>query len=101
MKDSNDAIEGILQALKPLLSKEQLSLMKANLMLLKAIIINETKQNNVSVSDVSARLSSSLGECVKGNNYEIVAEKDGFWINHKEVGSGEPLTQWIDSALTR
>lgn len=52
------------------------------------------------LSDVSARLSSSLGECVEGNDYEIVADKDGrFWINHKEVGSGEPLEQWIDSVL--
>lgn len=52
------------------------------------------------LSDVSARLSSSLGECVEGNDYEIVADKDGsFWINHKEVGSGEPLKQWIDDVL--
>ncbi len=52
------------------------------------------------LSDVSALLSSSLGECVEGNDYEIVADKDGrFWISHKEVGSGEPLEQWIDSVL--
>lgn len=52
------------------------------------------------LSNVSARLSSSLGECVEGNNYEVVSDKDGsFWINHKEVGSGEPLKQWIDSVL--
>lgn len=49
---------------------------------------------------LTERLSSSLGECVEGNDYEIVADKDGrFWINHKEVGSGEPLEQWIDSVL--
>ena len=52
------------------------------------------------LGSVSARLSSSLGECVEGNDYEIVADKDGrFWINHKEVGSGEPLEQWIDGVL--
>jgi len=52
------------------------------------------------LADVSARLSSSLGECVEGNDYEIVADKDGrFWINHKVVGSGEPLKQWIDGVL--
>ncbi len=51
------------------------------------------------LSNVSARLSSSLGEA-EGNAYEVVFEKDGqFWINHKEVGSGEPLKQWIDSVL--
>lgn len=52
------------------------------------------------LSKVSARLAASLGECVQGNDYEIVADKDGrFWINHVEVGSGEPLVQWIDSVL--
>ena len=51
------------------------------------------------LSDVSARLSSSLGE-VEGNAYEVVFDKDdSFWINHKEVGSGEPLKQWIDGVL--
>ena len=57
-------------------------------------------KNNDLLHDVSARLSSSLGECVDGNDYEIVADKDGrFWIYHKVVGSGEPLEQWIDSVL--
>lgn len=52
------------------------------------------------VNNVSGLLESSLGECVEGNDYEVVADKDGsFWINHKEVGSGEPLKQWIDGAL--
>jgi hypothetical protein len=60
----------------------------------------EQCKNNVALADVSARLSSSLGECVEDNDYEIVADKDGrFWINHKEVGSGEPLEQWIDGVL--
>jgi hypothetical protein len=37
---------------------------------------------------------------VEGNAYEVVFDKDGkFWINHKEVGSGEPLKQWIDGVL--
>lgn len=53
----------------------------------------------VDLYDVSARLSASLGE-VEGNKYEVVFDKDGqFWINHKEVGSGEPLKQWIDGVL--
>lgn len=51
------------------------------------------------LSDVSARLSYSLGE-VDGNAYEVVCDKDGnFWITHKEVGSGEPFKQWIDDVL--
>ena len=62
-------------------------------------IIECTKQA-LAIPDVSARLYSSLGECVEGNDYEIVADKDGrFWINHKVVGSGEPLEQWINSVL--
>lgn len=61
---------------------------------------HQAKLKLLGISNVSALLSDSLGECVEGNDYEIVADKDGrFWINHKEVGSGEPLTQWIDSVL--
>jgi hypothetical protein len=61
---------------------------------------NKALTEQCNIANVSARLSSSLGECVEGNDYEIVADKDGrFWINHKEVGSGEPLEQWIDSVL--
>jgi hypothetical protein len=60
----------------------------------------ENKTKPCTIQNVSARLSASLGECVEGNDYEIVADKDGrFWINHKVVGSGEPLEQWINSVL--
>ena len=63
-------------------------------------ILDRVNGIKLGIANVSARLSSSLGECVEGNDYEIVADKDGrFWINHKEVGSGEPLVQWIDSVL--
>lgn len=52
------------------------------------------------LNDISMRLSNSLGECVDGNDYEIIADGDGrFWISHKEVGSGEPLEQWINSVI--
>jgi hypothetical protein len=62
-------------------------------------IITATKKA-LGLAHVSVRLSSSLGECVEGNDYEIVPDKNGrFWINHKEIGSGEPLEQWIDSVL--
>ncbi len=65
-----------------------------------AELMQEYHKEQLLIHSVSARLSDSLGECVEGNDYEIVADKDGrFWINHKEVGSGEPLTQWIDSVL--
>lgn len=63
-----------------------------------AVLLRENEElKSVNVADV---LSSSLGECVEGNDYEIVADEDGrFWINHKVVGSGEPLEQWINDAI--
>ena len=68
-------------------------------MVLSSANFNSTMVRLKVLSDVGARLSSSLGE-VKGNAYEVVFDKDGkFWINHKEVGSGEPLKQWIDGVL--
>ena len=68
--------------------------------LLTMFAAHQQVKNNDLLHDFSARLSSSLGECVDGNDYEIVAARDGrFWINHKVVGSGEPLEQWIDSVL--
>jgi hypothetical protein len=50
-------------------------------------------------SSVSSRLESSLGECSEGNKYEIVPYEGVFWINHQVVGSGEPLSQWVESVL--
>ena len=51
---------------------------------------------------ISSTLIRSLGDCVEGNEYEIVPDKDGrWWINHKVVGSGEPLKQWIESELSK
>jgi len=48
------------------------------------------------------KLIKSLGDCLEGNEYEIVPDKDGrWWINHKVVGSGEPLKQWIESELSK
>ena len=47
-----------------------------------------------------SRVISLLGECVEGNDYEILADKDGrFWINHKVIGSGEPFAQFLETAL--
>ena len=39
-------------------------------------IIECTKQA-LSIADISTRLSKSLGECVEGNDYEIVSDRDG------------------------
>lgn len=44
------------------------------------IVLSEVKKSTI--HNVSARLTAALGECVEGNDYEIVADKDGrFWIN--------------------
>lgn len=40
-------------------------------------------------------LHDSLGSPVRTHSYEIVAKEGEWWINHKQVGSGEPLKQWI------
>lgn len=51
------------------------------------------------IHKISTLLIQSLGECKEGNDYEIVAKDGVFWINHKVVGSGEPLGQWIEGVL--
>ena len=45
------------------------------------------------------KLYLSLGECEPGNDYEIKVYDGRFWISHKEVGSGEPLKQWIEREI--
>ena len=47
-------------------------------------------------------LHASLGVAEEGNEYEIKPEyKGAFWITHKGVGSGEPLTQWIRDEMKK
>lgn len=46
-------------------------------------------------------LSNSLGDCSEGNDYEIISINGERWINHKCVGSGEPLKQWIKSEIDK
>lgn len=42
------------------------------------------------------KLIESLGEPSEGNEYTIKPNKDGqWWIEHKVVGSGEPLRQFL------
>lgn len=47
------------------------------------------------------QIALSLGEPVKGNEYEIKVIDGRFWIEHKQVGSGEPLEQWIESEIQK
>jgi hypothetical protein len=46
------------------------------------------------------KLIKSLGEPVEGNEYIIKHINGEWWIEHKEVGSGEPLKQWLETNLT-
>jgi len=48
--------------------------------------------------DIEA-LINSLGEPSKDNKYEIVAIDGQWWIIHKEVGSGEPLKQFLEEFI--
>jgi hypothetical protein len=41
------------------------------------------------------KLLTSLGEPVDGNEYEIKNHNGEWWIDHKAIGSGEPLSQWL------
>ena len=59
----------------------------------------ESKAENLPISDVrlsANELIQSLGECKDGNAYKIEPSSEGrWWIIHKEIGSGEPLRQWL------
>lgn len=73
---------------------------------LESLLESEKEMNAILTAEiekyenVSDRLSKSLGE-VDGNAYEIVFQDGRFWINHKEVGSGEPLKQWVNTVIGR
>ncbi len=63
---------------------------------------SESEQNQVLplcgvVKSLNAdELIKSLGSPDADNEYQIKADKQGrWWIEHKHVGSGEPLKQWL------
>ncbi len=45
------------------------------------------------------KLLTSLGEPVDGNEYEIKNHNGEWWIEHKAIGSGEPLSQWLNKYI--
>ena len=48
------------------------------------------------------KLIESLGEPSKGNEFIISPDENGeWWIEHKVVGSGEPLRQFINGFKTK
>ena len=40
-------------------------------------------------------LIKSLGEATETNEYILKPHNGVWWIEHKHVGSGEPLSQWL------
>ena len=60
------------------------------------------KEVDALIKYISLVLIQSLGECIEGNDYEIIAGKDGkWWLKHKQVGSSEPLKEWIETELSK
>jgi hypothetical protein len=53
--------------------------------------LKETEANLINTD----KLIGSLGEPEGDNEYRIIPYKKSWWIEHKHVGSGEPLKQWI------
>ena len=43
----------------------------------------------------SDKLIQSLGEKHPESSYSIKVENGEWWIEHDQVGSGEPLKQWL------
>lgn len=43
---------------------------------------------------------SDLGDPVEGNTYKIAPYKREWWIDHMRVGSGEPLRQFLNEAIS-
>lgn len=64
-------------------------------------IIAKSQQPETSVEQISKALVDSLGAPIEGNNYTIHSINGERWITHNEVGSGEPLKQWIESELKK
>jgi len=58
-------------------------------------------KNNVALDGVSKSLNAdelikSLGEPTKDNEYKLISDDSGvWWLEHKYIGSGEPLKQWL------
>ncbi len=49
---------------------------------------------------VIKKIIESLGTPDKANEYEITPDEDGrWWINHKQIGSGELLEDWLKEHL--
>lgn len=50
---------------------------------------------SVSCTLPADELIKSLGEATEKNEYILKTDKGIWWIEHKHVGSAEPLKQWL------
>ena len=55
----------------------------------------------LNIEKVVSGIVDSLGAPIEGNDYTIHTINGERWITHKEIGSGEPLKQWIESELKK
>ena len=55
----------------------------------------------LNINKIVNGIVDSLGETSKGNDYHIHSVNGNRWITHNEVGSGEPLKQWLKSEIEK
>jgi len=62
----------------------------------RKLVKNNVLLHNVSKSLNADELINSLGTPDVDNEYIVKPDTDGtWWMEHKHVGSGEPLKQWL------
>ena len=55
----------------------------------------------LNIEKVVSGIVDSLGEPSNDNDYHIHSVNGNRWITHNEVGSGEPLKQWLKSEIEK
>lgn len=55
----------------------------------------------LNIEKIVSGIVDSLGDTSEGNDYHIHSVNGNRWITHNEVGSGEPLKQWLKSEIEK
>ncbi len=55
----------------------------------------------LNIDKIVSGIVDSLGDTSEGNDYHIHSVNGNRWITHKEIGSGEPLKQWLKSEIEK
>lgn len=55
----------------------------------------------LNIEKIVSGIVDSLGDTSEGNDYHIHSVNGNRWITHKEIGSGEPLKQWLKSEIEK